>query len=123
MPDIHTSAGVISESDLELMEPRMRAFIFPNQPRTDEERAAFDKAVRFQIDHERTMIENGNAAAEIPNGTKAFTIGNFHMEFSDGLFDSRLTRKTICPSAYGVLLTAGLLYRGIEGGCCSHGTY
>lgn len=122
MPDIHTDCAEPTKCEMEQMIPRMQAFIFPNTPTTAEEKAAFDKAVRFQINHEKSMNEK-LSAAEIPDGMKAFTIGNFRMEFGDGAFDSRLTRKTICPSAYGVLLTAGLLYRGIEGGCCSHGHY
>lgn len=114
MADIHTVVSAVSEDERELMEPRMKAFIFPNTPRTQEELEVFDKAVKFQIDHEKSMAERA-ANAEIPEGTKAFTIGSFHIEFADGVFESRLTRKTICPSAYGVLLQAGLLYRGVEG--------
>lgn len=121
MPDLHTVTSDVSEDERELMEPRMMAFIFPNKPRSCEERKAFDQAVKFQIDHEKSLAER-TSDAEIPEGTKAFTIGSFHMEFAEGVFDSRLTRKTICPSAYGVLLQAGLLYRGVEGRC-PHGDH
>lgn len=123
MPDIHTISGEPTEEEREMMIPRMKAFIFPNKPRTLEEKAAFANAVRFQINHDKTVAEKTNGA-ELPDGAKSFTIGSFHMEFEDGTFDSRLTRKTICPSAYGILLLAGLLYRGVEGRCPnSNGDY
>ncbi len=92
----------------------MQAFIFPNSPHTEDEKKALKQAVRYQIDHERTVARQVSDSG-ILDGTKAFTIGSFHMEFEDGAFSSRLTRKTICPSAYSLLLHAGLLYRGIEG--------
>ena len=59
--------------------------------------------------------EQPDGAQALPDGTKSFSIGNFSMSFEDGSFSSKLTRKSICPTAYGVLLEAGLLYKGVEG--------
>lgn len=94
------------------MRDRMYAYIFPNTPRTDSEKAAFEKAIRYQYEHEATAAMNGQ---QVPNGVTEFSIGDFSMHFEDGMFSSAITRKTICSSAYGVLLREGLLYKGIEG--------
>jgi len=111
MPDIHITVPTPTEEERSLMEARIQAFIFPNDPQTDEEKAAFDKAVEFQIAHEKTAM-NAVGSASVPQGTKAFKIGNFDMTFEDGTFDGLLTKKNICPAAYGVLLRTGLLYKG-----------
>ena len=112
MPDIHGNFNAPTEKEIEAMSYRIKAFIFPTIPRLDYEIEAFDKAVLYQIDHEKTIAQNGQT---IPNGTKSFSIGNFSMTFDDGAIDDRLTKKTICPTAYGVLLEAGLMYKGVEG--------
>lgn len=96
------------------MEPRIRAFIFPSIPRLDFEIEAFNRAVVYQIDHEKT-IAAATANQILPDGTKAFKIGNFSMSFENGSFSGRLNRRTVCPTAYGILLEAGLLYKGVEG--------
>ena len=111
MPDIHITVPVPTEEERALMESRVHAFIFPNDPQTEEETEAFNKAVEHQIAHEKTAMSVVGSAS-IPQGTKAFSIGNFNMTFDDGTFDGLLTKKNICPAAYGVLLRAGLLYKG-----------
>lgn len=98
------------------MLPRMRAFIFPSIPRLDFEVAAFNKAILYQIEHEDKISEAMNGQV-LPQGVNSFNIGDFAMSFGSGTFDQRLTRKTICPTAYGILLEAGLLYKGVEGRC------
>ena len=69
-----------------------------------------DKAVAWQIAHEKSREE---AFDQIPEGVKGFKIGDFSMDFEEGVNGSGLTRKTICQAAYSVLLRAGLLYRGL----------
>ena len=86
------------------MRAKMSGFIFPNVPISDFERAAFERAVNYQIEHERQR----RAAVGI-------TIGHFSASFDDSAFTGKLTRKTICDAAYSELLLAGLLYRGLEG--------
>ena len=115
MPDLHTWTGEATEEETALMQEQMRLFIFPNAAETDAEIEAFNKAVTFQIAHEKSRQEQFD---QIPDGVSGFKIGDFSMNFEAGFNDAGLNRKNICPAAYSVLLRAGLLYRGLEGGCC-----
>ena len=119
MPDIHGTFDAPTAEEIAAMEPRIKAFIFPSIPRRDYEVEAFDKAVLYQINHEKTIAAATDGAL-LPSGTTAFRIGEFSMNFGEGAFDSELTKKTICPTAYGILLEAGLMYKGVEGRlpCC-----
>lgn len=119
MPDIHGAFNDPTTDEIAAMEPRIKAYIFPSIPRKEFEIEAFNKAVIFQINHEKTISKTMNGM-DLPDGTKRFDIGHFSMEFEDGSFAGRLTRRTICPTAYGILLEAGLLYKGVEGRqpCC-----
>ena len=113
MADIHIHCEEPTSDEMEMMRDRMSAYIFPNTPRNETETAAFDKACKYQIAHEKTIASQVGDNA-VPEGTKSFNIGDFAMSFEDGVMSSRLTRKTICPSAHGVLLREGLLYKGVE---------
>ena len=114
MPDIHGTFDAPTANEIAAMEPRIKAFIFPSIPRKDYEIEAFNQAVISQINHEKTIVSMmGNQP--LPDGTKSFEIGDFSMTFEDGVFAGRLNRQTICPTAYGILLEAGLLYKGVEG--------
>lgn len=110
MADLHTWKGAATEEETLMMEERMRLFIFPNEAKTAEETEAFSKAVAWQIAHEKSRQEEQSA---IPEGVSGFRIGDFSMEFEEGVNGSGLTRKTICEAAYSALLRAGLLYRGL----------
>lgn len=114
MADTHTWTGEATEKETEMMEDRIRLFMFPNEAKTEAELEAFDKAVAYQIAHEKSLQEQ---FGEIPDGATSFKIGDFSMTFGDGMTGGKLTRKTICEAAYSVLLRAGLLYRGLEGRC------
>ena len=114
MADIHGAFDAPTEAEIAAMKPRIKAFIFPSIPRMDFEIEAFDRAVEYQIAHEKTqaaMLEGQS----IPDGVQSFSIGNFSMSFGSNTFDNRLTKRTICPTAYGILLEAGLMYKGVEG--------
>ncbi len=118
MADLHSDLKDVTVAELNAMTARMLGFIFPNTPVTDEEKYAFDSAVLLQLQHEKALKAQ---MGEIPDGVSSFTIGHFTMSFADGAScSSSLTRKTICDAAYGLLLRAGLLYRGVERarGCC-----
>lgn len=121
MADVHISADAPTYEEIEMIQERMYAFIFPNEPRSDAEKAAFDKAVDYQIAHEKTIASeyaNLNVLQALPDGVSSFTIGTFGMEFGNGYKKSSILNKdTICPYAYSVLLRAGLLYKGVLGGC------
>lgn len=119
MPDIHGAVSAPSSQDIAAMEPRIKAFIFPSIPREPFEVEAFNQAVIYQIEHEKSIAAKMNDQL-LPDGVRSFAIGDFSMSFEEGVFDQRLTKKTICPTAYGILLEAGLLYKGVEGRlpCC-----
>ena len=110
MADFHTWTGTATEEETAMMTDRMKLFIFPNEARTDDEIEAFNKAVAYQIAHEKSLQEQHG---DIPSGVESFKIGDFSMSFEDGVNGTGLTRKTICEAAYSVLLRAGLLYRGL----------
>ena len=112
MTELHPKANEPTAEEKEAMQARMSAYIFPNTPYTDEEKQAFDKAVLFQIQHERMQAE-ALGGQMLPDGLKEFNIGHFQGAFETSV-SSKLSRKTICDAAYGVLLRAGLLYRGVE---------
>ena len=114
MPDIHGTFEEPTPDEVEAMIPRIKAFIFPSIPRTDFEQDAFNRAVYFQINHEKSQANSVNGQ-QLPNGVNSFSIGDFSMSFGAGTDNGVLTRKTICPTAYGLLLEAGLLYKGVEG--------
>ena len=113
MTDNHKQFSEPTEFEKEMMEQRMLAFIFPNTPKTAHEQEVFAKAVRYQIDHEKTLADSNSEVASIPNGVESFQIGDFSMSF-DGSATDHLNRKTICPCAYGLMLREGLLYKGVE---------
>lgn len=113
MTDNHKQLPDPTGMEKELMEQRMLAFIFPNHPRTAREKEVFAKAVRYQIDHEKTLADSNSEVGSLPHGVESFQIGDFSMTF-DGSATDHLTRKTICPYAYGLLLREGLLYKGVE---------
>lgn len=114
MIDRHTVTQEPTEAERELMRPRIKAFIFPSIPRMSFEIEAFNTAVDLQINHEKSQAEK-TGDVDLPDGVKSFDIGEFSMSFEDGAMSGRLTKRTICPSAYGILLEAGLMYKGVEG--------
>ena len=114
MPDIHASFPPPEAEEIVAMERRMLAYIFPGTPRGAAELAAFSQAVLCQIAHEKTLAA-GTGGSPAPAGVESFTIGHFSMRMEPGAANPRLTPKTLCPQAYGILLRAGLLYRGVEG--------
>lgn len=115
MIDLHAQSIPVDSHMVDLVRDKVLAFIFPNNPRTDSDTEAFEKAVLYQYEHEMTQAIK--TSDEIPDGVQSFSIGDFHMSFDKDWLETRLTRKTICPAAYGVLLRQGLLYRGVEGRC------
>ena len=95
----------MSHVSRESVSAALSALIFPNTPHTQEELAAFDQAVSFQLEHL-------TSAPELPDGIESMQIGHFQIRRSSGSGSSRY--GGVCPAAYGVLLRAGLLYKGVE---------
>ena len=115
MQELHAQAADPTAGELISMRTRMRGFIFPNLPVSPREQLAFDNAVHFQIEHERE--QKRALGMDLPDGLTEVTIGHFTAAFSESALSGKLTRRTICDAAYAELLTAGLLYRGLEGRC------
>ena len=115
MSDIHANIAAPTESVTLMFREKIMGFIFPNTPRSEDEITAFIRSVTLQYEHEATRLQSMNDSG-IPEGVTSFRIGDFSMSFEDGTNSAALTMKTICPAAYGVLLRAGLLYRGVERG-------
>ena len=113
--DNHIVTAAPTEDEIGMMRDIILAFIIPNTPKSEEEHEAVAKAVEYQIAHEKTIAAQCGVEA-LPQGTTGFTIGEFSMSFSDGSVYGVLTKKTICPHAYSVLINAGLLYKGMLGG-------
>lgn len=113
MADVHIVCAAPTEYELEMMRDKMRAFIFPNTPRTESQAMAFDKACIYQIAHEKTIAAQCGDNA-IPQGVESFQIGDFSMTFDAASMGNVLTKKMVCPAAYGVLLREGLMYKGVE---------
>lgn len=113
MADVHIVCAAPTADELDMMRDKVRAFIFPNTPRTESQIEAFEKACTYQIAHEKTIAAQCGDNA-IPQGTESFKIGDFSMDFDVGSMGGALTKKTVCPAAYGVLLREGLLYKGVE---------
>jgi len=113
--DNHTYNGPLGNATtMEVYKEKIYAFIFPNVPRTDEEKEAFEQAVNMQYTHDASAAMQ-SAASALPEGVTSYSAGDFHLTWEKGFNTSALTRATICPGAYGLLLRHGLLYRGVEG--------
>lgn len=83
---------------------RLTAYIYPRQPTTDEQEAAFLKAVQAQVDYESAF--DGEDA--LPPGVSSFSIGNYSVT-AETAQSADYTQQTICPAAYAYLFNAGLI--------------
>jgi len=114
MSDRHMTVPEPDETALEREMERMYAFCFPNAPRTEEEKDAFERAARMQYEHDETQRAQ-TGGMEMPTGVESLKIGDFQIAADRDAVGGRLTMRSICPAAYGLLLRTGLLYRGAEG--------
>ena len=119
MADLHAKyeieeSAYDTDENFQAVARKVRAFIFPSIPRKDFEIEAFNNAVLYEIQHELNMAA-ASAETSLPEGLKSFKIGDFSATFEDGATSAQLTKKSICQMAYGILLEAGLLYKGVEG--------
>ena len=60
------------------MRDRIKAFIFPNVPKTEEEVEAFEKAVAYQIEHEKSIrdaLEVDDVAACVVDDVQLHDVG------------------------------------------------
>ena len=113
MIDRHTHHDPPDAQTLSVYEEMLYAFIFPNTPTTQEEIEVFNAAVLMQYEHDASV--SSEADSGLPEGLSSYTVGDFHLAWQPGYNTRTLSRKTICPGVYGLLLRHGLLYRGVEG--------
>lgn len=109
---IEDDIGDALEYRLSECESKLLAYIIPNAPASPSDAEAFARAVYSQF-----IFENESRykdVRDLPHGVKRFKLGDFEMEFSDTRAASAvLTKSTISPAAYSILLRQGLLYRGV----------
>ena len=77
----------IEENDMINMRAKMSGFIFPNVPISDFERAAFERAVNYQIEHERQR--RAAVGMSLPEGVTSVAIGHFSASFDDSAFTGK----------------------------------
>lgn len=111
MSDLHTVAEQPTAEQLNAYSQRILAYIIPRVPQNDLEKDIVKVAAIQQFQHEKSA-EAALDGTHLPDNTQSFKLGDFSMSF-DGSIGGPLTRKTICPTAYAMLLNAGLLYRGV----------
>ena len=70
---------------------------------------AVTDAALYQIEHERRTLAKG---AVLPQGMSVVKVGVLNLKSPER--NGPLNRRTMCPAAYGLLLNAGLLYKGVE---------
>jgi hypothetical protein len=84
---------------------RLTAYIYPRRPATDEQEAAFLKAVQVQAEYEER-----NEALSMPGGVASASNDGVSVTFrSDRVETAEYTVASICPAAYAYLFNAGLI--------------
>lgn len=83
---------------------RLTAYIYPRRPTTDEQEAAFLKAVQVQAEYESAF----DGEDTLPPGVSSFSIGNYSVT-AETAQSASYTQQTICPAAYAYLFNAGLI--------------
>ena len=73
----------IEENDMINMRAKMSGFIFPNVPISDFERAAFERAVNYQIEHERQR--RAAVGMSLPEGVTSVAIVHWQTDPQDDL--------------------------------------
>lgn len=94
----------VGQEEMERARDKLYAKIFPNTPTTPDQRDAFERAVTYQAEADAYA---NDAFEGLPRQVTSFHTGNFSatMEARTGL--------EMCPEAYGILLRAGLMYKGL----------
>ena len=85
------------------IEARLKAYIHPLTPQTNDQEAAFSDAVEAQIEYEASLETEG-----IPGNVQSFSTGGMSVTLSEGMTGA-YTRNTLCPTAWALLFNAGLI--------------
>ena len=81
---------------------RLKAYIYPRSPTTEDEAAALEEAVLAQI-----AFEEDSGMVEAPGGVSSYTLGDLTVQLSERW--PAYTRETISPTAWAILRNAGLV--------------
>lgn len=95
------------------VERRMLAYIMPNEPIGEDETAAFTTAVFEQYLYEREGA--GKQMADMPAGIRSFSVNGFSAKLG-GATGAEFP-SGVSPDARAALLTAGLLFKGVDCRC------
>lgn len=98
--------------DLAMIKARLTAYIIPNVVCASNE-VAFDQACYAQFAHEHS--DAAKELAQMPSGLKSFTVNGFSasIDSESKSAESNFFKAGVSPETRALLLTAGLLYRGI----------
>ena len=92
------------DARMEDVRARLRAWIAPNAPEDEAQRAAFGRAAEAQAEYEAA---NGEVLAARQRGVRSFRIGSYSETYATG------SGGVLCPSARAILENAGLLRHGM----------
>lgn len=115
MGDWLNAHGQEEEALLAGCESRLLAYIIPNTPRCDEQKAAFARAVYAQLAYETS--EKNAQLDDMPDGMTGFTVNGFSATFGNTGLGDRASSVGLCREARSELLLAGLLFRGVQCTC------
>ena len=87
----------------EIVEERLRAFIYPNTPRTRAQTEAFELAVETQLKYEKQ-----NDGESIPENVASFSIGDYSVALREGTTPD-YSRADLAPGVWALLFNAKLL--------------
>ena len=83
---------------------RLKAYLLPRRVQTEDEAAAFERAVAAQVEY-----ECGTGMEDMPEGVRSFAIGDFSATLSAGGRGPAYTKDSISPVAWSILRNAGLI--------------
>ena len=87
----------------QIVEERLRAFIYPNVPITKAQKDAFDLAVETQIEY-----EENSGGENIPENVQSFSIGDYSVALREGATPG-YARSDLAPGVWALLFNAKLL--------------
>ena len=88
---------------------RLKAYIYPNSPKTRDQVEAFENAVEVQLKYEREY-----ASYAAPDGVAAYSNDGMSVTFDTARgFNGANPARGLCPDAYAYLYNAGLIGRAL----------
>ena len=88
---------------------RLKAYIYPNSPKTPDQGEAFENAVEVQLKYEREY-----ASYAAPDWVAAYSNDGMSVTFDTARgFNGANPARGLCPDAYAYLYNAGLIGRAL----------